>query len=407
MTNAVIVSYARTGIAKSLRGSFNDTHGIKMAAHALKHAMQRGDVAPDEVEDFVLGAGYPEGATGHNLGRNAALAAGCPVSTSGTTLTRYCASGLQAVANAAYQISAGHTPVMAAGGVESITLVERGQDAKGKPALNMHRFVEPDTMAAYPALWMTMLETAEIVAERYGISREAQDAYALESQKRTAAFQETGHMAAEIAPMQTIMKVLDKETGEISDREVTVDRDECNRPQTTLEALQGLKPVFANGQQVSEGKYITAGNASQLGDGAAALVLMDEKLAEQRGLTPLGRFIGFATGGVAPDEMGIGPVKAVPRLLQRHGLKVDDIDLWELNEAFASQCLYCRDELGIDPAKYNVNGGSIAIGHPYGMTGARCTGTLLMELQRRKARYGIVTMCVGGGMGAAGLFEAF
>jgi len=405
MGHAMIVSYARTGIAKSLRGSFNDTHGITMASHVLAEAMKRANVDPADVEDVVLGAGYPEGATGHNLARNAALAAGCPVSTAGTTLTRYCASGLQAVANAAYQITAGGTPVMAAGGVESITLVERGQTEDGKPALNMHRFTEPQTFARFPALWMTMIETAEIVADRYGISRDAQDEYALASQQRTAAFQEAGHMAAEIAPLTVNMKKLNKETGEVTNAEVTVDRDECNRPETTLEALQGLKPVFANGQKVSEGQFITAGNASQLGDGAAALVLMSEEEVDKRGLEPLGRFVGFAAAGVEPDEMGIGPIKAVPRLLERHGLTVDDIDLWELNEAFASQCLYCRDELGIDPEKYNVNGGSIAIGHPYGMTGARCTGTLLMEMQRRKARYGVVTMCVGGGMGAAGLFE--
>ena len=405
MSSAVIVSYARTGLAKSIRGSFNNTHGITMASHALRAALDRAGIEAAAVEDVVLGAGYPEGATGHNLARNAALAAGCLVTTSGTTLTRYCASGLQAVANAAYQITQGSTPVMAAGGVESITLVERGQRNDGSPALNTHHFVEPDTMQHYPALWMTMLETAEIVAERYGISREAQDAYALASQQRTAAFQARGHMAEEIAPMQTVMKQLNKETGEVSDVAVTVDRDECNRPSTTLEALQSLKPVFANGQQVQQGKYITAGNASQLADGAAALVLMSEEEAARRGAAPLGRFVGYAVAGVEPDEMGIGPVKAVPRLLERHGLKVDDIDLWELNEAFASQCLYCRDALGIDPEKYNVNGGSIAIGHPYGMTGARCTGTLLMEMQRRKARYGVVTMCVGGGMGAAGLFE--
>jgi acetyl-CoA C-acetyltransferase len=405
MRSAVIVSYARTGIAKSLRGSFNNTHGITMAAHALKAALERGDIAADMVEDVILGTGYPEGATGHNLARNVAIAAGCPPSTSGTTLTRYCASGLQSVANAAYQIMVGKTPVMAAGGVESISLVERGMTGENKPALNVHHFVEPATYAAHSALWMSMIETAEIVAERYAISREAQDAYALASQQKTAAFQSAGKMAEEISPLTVVMKSFDKATGTTSDVEVSVDRDECNRPETTIEGLEALKPVFAGGQKIAQGKFITAGNASQLGDGAAALVLMDEAQAERLGLTPLGRFVGFAVGGVEPDEMGIGPVKAVPRLLERHGLKVDDIDLWELNEAFASQCLYCRDALGIDPDKYNVNGGSISIGHPYGMTGARCVGTLLMEMQRRQSRYGIVTMCVGGGMGAAGLFE--
>ncbi len=406
MRDAVIVSYARTGLAKSIRGSFNDTHGATLAGHALANAMARANVDPGDVEDFVLGCGYPEGATGHNLARNAAVKAGCPVTTGGMTLTRYCASGLQAVAGAAYQIINGHSPVMAAGGVESISLVERGMTDEGKPALNMHHFVEPGLFASHAALWMTMIETAEVVAERYKVSREAQDDYALQSQKRTAAAQDKGLYAEEIVPLTAKWKKFDKATGETSVVEHTVDRDECNRPQTTLDDLKGLAPVFANGQKVKEGKSITAGNASQLADGAAALVLMEAKEAERRGLEPLGRFVGFATAGVEPDEMGIGPVKAVPRLLERHGLTVGDIDLWELNEAFASQCLYCRDALGIDPEKYNVNGGSISIGHPYGMTGARCTGHILMEMKRRGAKRGVVTMCIGGGMGAAGLFEA-
>ncbi len=407
MRHAVIVSYARTGLAKSLRGGFNITHGATMTAHALKHAMQRAKVDTADVEDFVLGCGYPEGATGHNLARNAAVKAGCPEdATTGVTLTRYCASGLNAVANAAYHVAMGGADVMAAGGVESISLVERGVKDDGQPALNMHHFVEPDLYAKHAALWMTMIETAEIVAERYGVSREVQDEYALISQQRTAAAQQAGKFNDEIVPMQTTWRKFDKATGQSEDVPYTVERDECNRPETTLEALQGLKPVFANGQKVKEGQFITAGNASQLADGAAAMVVMEEKEAERRGLEPLGRFVGFVSAAVQADEMGIGPVKAVPRLLERHNLKVSDIDLWELNEAFASQCLYCRDTLGIDNEIYNVNGGSISIGHPFGMTGARCTGHILMEMKRRGAKRGVVTMCVGGGQGAAGLFEA-
>ncbi|MGF1463010.1 MAG: acetyl-CoA C-acyltransferase [Maricaulaceae bacterium] len=405
MREAVIVSYARTGLAKSLRGGFNQTHGAVMAGHVIAEAVQRAGVEPGLVEDVVLGCGYPEGATGHNLARNAAIKAGLPVTVGGVTLTRYCASGLQAVAFAAYQIAQGGADVMVAGGVESISLVERGMTAEGQPALNMHHFVEPALFQQKQALWMTMIETAEIVAERYGVTREAQDAYALRSQQRIAAAQESGLFADEITPLPTQWAKFDKASGETTVVDYVVERDECNRPQTTLEALQSLAPVFKNGQQVKEGRSVTAGNASQLADGAAALVLMEAKEAERRGLTPLGRFRGFVTHGCEPEEMGIGPVFAVPRLLERQGLTVDDIDLWELNEAFASQCLYCRDELGIDPERYNVNGGSIAIGHPYAMTGARCTGHLLMEMGRRDAKLGVVTMCVGGGMGAAGLFE--
>ncbi len=405
MREAVIVSYARTGLAKSMRGGFNVTHGSVLAGHAIRHAIERAKADPGEVEDVILGCGYPEGATGHNIGRLAAAQAGCPPSTGGMTLNRYCSSGLQAIAQAAYQITQGLSEVLVAGGVESISLVQNGKRDDGSPALNLHHFVEPELYARAPALWMTMIETAEIVAERYGVSRDAQDAYALQSQQRTAAAQDAGRFDDEIVPLSTTWARHDKATGETAMVEHVIDHDECNRPDTTFEGLQGLKPVFANGQTVKEGKFITAGNASQFADGAAAVVVMEAKAAAKRGLKPLGRFAGFAVAGVEPDEMGIGPVKAVPRLLERQGLKVSDIDLWELNEAFASQCLYCRDTLGIDNDIYNVNGGSISIGHPYGMTGARCTGHLLMEMGRRKAKRGVVTMCVGGGMGAAGLFE--
>ncbi len=401
MRDAVIVSTARTGLAKAGRGSLNDTHGIKMAGHVIKSALERTGVEPAAVEDVFLGCAQPEGATGHNIARNAALWAGCPSSTSGATINRFCSSGLQAIANAAHIVQNEGAPVAIGGGVESLSLVSHSGH------MNMHRFVEDELMAKWPAVWMTMIETAEIVAERYGVSREAQDEYSAESQLRTAAFQESGKMAEEIAPLATRMKMVNKETGEESYHDVVCENDECNRPGTTAETLAGLKPVFRGGQQVKEGKYITAGNASQLADGAAAVVIMEAGEAAKRNIEPLGRFAGFNVAGCDPDEMGIGPVFAVPRLLERHGLKVDDIDLWELNEAFASQCLYSRDRLGIDPAKYNVNGGSISIGHPFGMTGARCTGSILLEGKRRGAKWGVVTMCIGGGMGAAGLFEIY
>ncbi|NIJ42941.1 acetyl-CoA C-acetyltransferase [Parvibaculum indicum] len=402
---AVIVSTARTGLAKSGRGGFNITHGAAMGGHAIKHAVQRAGIEPGDVEDVIMGCGQPEGATGQNVARTAAIWAGCPVTTSGTTVNRFCSSGLQTIAMASGRVVNEGVPVAIGAGVESISLVQLG-------GMNLNHITEEHLMATKPELWMSMLETAELVAERYGVSREAQDEYALRSQQRIAAAQENGIFKDEIVPMQTKMKQVNKETGEETIVDYLVDRDECNRPGTTLESLQGLKPVFKGGQKVKEGKYVTAGNASQLSDGAAAVVIMEGKEAEKRGLKPLGAFRGFAVAGCEPDEMGIGPVFAVPRLLERAGLKVDDIDLWELNEAFASQCLYCRDTLGIDPEKYNVNGGSIAIGHPYGMTGARCTGHILLEGQRRKAagqnvKYGVVTMCIGGGMGAAGLFEIF
>ena len=400
---AVIVSTARTGLAKSGRGGFNITHGAAMSGHAIKHAVERAKVDPAEVEDVIFGCGQPEGATGHNVARNAAIWAGLPVNAAGTTVNRFCSSGLQTIAMAAGRVVNEQVPVMVAGGVESISLVQLG-------GMNLNNFTEEHLMKVKPELWMSMLETAEIVAERYGVSREDQDEYALRSQQRIAIAQQNGTFDDEIVPMQTKMKKVNKETGEETIVDTVVDRDECNRPDTTLEGLQSLKPVFKGGQKVAEGKYVTAGNASQLSDGAAAVVIMERKDAEKRGMDILGTFRGFTVAGCEPDEMGIGPIFAVPRLLERHGLKIDDIDLWELNEAFASQCLYSRDKLGIDPEKYNVNGGSIAIGHPYGMTGARCTGHILLEGRRRKAagqkvKYGVVTMCIGGGMGAAGLFE--
>lgn len=391
MKQAVIVSAARTGLAKSFRGSFNITHGATMGGHAAGAAVARAGLEGSEIEDCIIGCGLPEGETGGNIGRQIAIRAGLPVTASGMTVNRFCSSGLQSIALAAQSITEGGSGPMVAGGVESISMVQ----VKMRPA------PDPWILEHKPAIYMTMIETADIVAKRYGISREAQDEYGLRSQQRIAAAQEGGVFADEIVPMQATMAVKDKETGEISQHEVTVDRDECNRPGTTLEGLSGLDPVRG------EGQFITAGNASQLSDGAAAVVLMDSKEAEQRGIEAMGAFKGFCVAGCEPDEMGIGPVFAVPRLLERHGLKVDDIDLWELNEAFASQALYCRDRLGIDDAKCNVNGGSIAIGHPFGMTGARMTGHLLREGKRRGAKLGVVTMCIGGGMGAAGLFEIF
>lgn len=391
MKQAVIVSAVRTGLAKSFRGSFNMTHGATMGGHVVAEAVKRSGVDPSAIEDVMIGCGYPEGATGSNIARQIALRAGLPVTASGVTVNRFCSSGLQTVAMAANAICQEGAGPMVAGGVESISMVQPDAKSVKEAWLMEHK----------PDVYMAMIDTADIVAKRYGISREDQDAYGLRSQQLIAAAQEAGLFDDEIAPMQTTMGVQDKETKEISTREVTVDRDECNRPTTTLEGLAGLTPVRG------EGAFITAGNASQLSDGAAALVLMDSTQAEQQGLQAMGAFKGFAVAGCEPDEMGIGPVFAVPRLLERHGLTVDDIDLWELNEAFASQALYCRDKLGIDPDKCNVNGGSIAIGHPFGMTGARMTGHILREGHRRGAKLGVVTMCIGGGMGAAGLFEIY
>ncbi|MDA0961456.1 MAG: acetyl-CoA C-acyltransferase [Proteobacteria bacterium] len=390
MREAVIVSTARTGLAKSFRGSFNMTHGATMGGHAVQAAVERSGIPLDQFEDCVIGCGFPEGATGQNIARQIAIRAGMPVTTSGMTVNRYCSSGLQTIALAANAITQEGVGAMIAGGVESISLVQTNVGGSPEPWLAEHK----------PAIYMAMIETADIVAARYGVSREYQDEYGLRSQRRIADAQASGRFADEIVPMTTTMAVKDRDTGEISHREVTIGADECNRPETTAEGLASLKPV-------REGGFVTAGNASQLSDGAAAVTLMEAKAAEKAELEPLGAFRGFAVAGCEPDEMGIGPVFAVPRLLERHGLKVDDIDLWELNEAFASQALYCRDRLGIDPEKYNVNGGSIAIGHPFGMTGARMTGHILLEGRRRKAKWGVVTMCIGGGMGAAGLFEIY
>ena len=391
MREAVIVSTARTPLTKSHRGEFNATPGPQLAAYSVKAAVERSGIDPELIEDLVMGCGYPEGITGKNIGRQTALRAGLPLSVAGMVASRFCASGLQSVAIAAGRIVAEGVPAMVAGGVESISAIRPGNPADIDPWLQEHK----------PDLYMAMIDTADIVAHRYGISREDQDLFSLQSQQRTAAAQQAGVFADEIVPCATRMMEKNKETGEVTYREVTATHDNCNRASTTLEGLAKLEPVKGPGQ------FITAGNASQLSDGSSACVLMEAKEAERRGLQPLGAFRGFAVAGCEPDEMGIGPVFAVPKLLARHGLTVQDIDLWEMNEAFASQALYCQRRLGIPSERLNVNGGAIAIGHPFGMTGARLVGHLLLEGRRRKAKYGVVTMCIAGGMGAAGLFEIF
>jgi acetyl-CoA C-acetyltransferase len=389
MPDAVIVSTARTPIGKAYRGAFNMTHGATLGGHVVKHAVERAKIDPKEVEDVILGCAMPERATGQNIARLAALRAGLPVTVGGVTVNRFCSSGLQTIAMAAQRVIAGEADVIVAGGLESISLV---QDGRSGP-------VQEDWLMAHkPEVWMPMIETADIVAARYNVSREAQDDYALESQRRTAAGQQAGRFNDEIVPLPTTKKVVDKNTKAESMEAVTLKSDEGNRPDTNIEGLRALQPV-------REGGFITAGNASQLSDGAAACVVMNAKVAEKKGLKPLGTFRGFAVAGCEPDEMGIGPVFAVPKLLARTGVKMDDIDLWELNEAFASQVLYCRDRLGIPQDTLNVDGGSISIGHPYGMSGARMTGHILIEGRRRGAKRAVVTMCIGGGMGAAGLFE--
>jgi acetyl-CoA acetyltransferase family protein len=392
MKEAVIVSTARTPIGRAFKGALNNIKSPTMMAHAIRQAVDRAGVDGAEVEDVVIGSVLNAGTAAFNLGRISALTAGLPVTTSGQTVDRQCSSGLMAIASAAHQVVAEGMGVCVAGGQDNISAVQQAYGEFAVPA------VDKNAIAASEHIYMPMLQTAEVVAKRYGVTREQQDEYALQSQQRTADAQEAGLFDDEIVPIDAIKLVFDKATKEVSKEAVTLARDEGNRPGTTLENLQALNPVI-------DGGTVTAGNASQLSDGASACVVMDSKLAEQRNIEPLGIFRGMAVAGTEPDEMGIGPIYAIPKLLDRHGLNIDDIGLWELNEAFAVQVLYCRDKLGIDPGKYNVNGGAISIGHPFGMTGARCAGHALLEGRRRGVKYAVVSMCVGGGMGAAGLFE--